>query len=106
MIAQQNGKNAKKIVADDLKKREPVDEDELLPERDSNLLCSIVDKCRACTFKELQIMPECRQTGFRLIKRCVERETNSNKVVEDNYLNEGCQLFNGTLDEFTSDPKH
>ena len=30
-------------------------------------------------------MPECRQTGFRLIKRCVERETNSNKVVEDNY---------------------
>ena len=72
----------------------------------NRLLCSIVDKCRTCTFKEMQMMPECTETGFRLIKRCVERESTSNVVLEDKYINEGCTIFNGTLEEFNSDPKH
>ena len=51
-------------------------------------------------------MPECQETGFRLIKRCVERESTSSKILEDKYVNEGCFVFNGTLTEFNSDPKH
>ena len=51
-------------------------------------------------------MPECQESGFRLIKRCIERETTSNRIVEDRYVNEGCSLFQGTLEEFKSDPKH
>lgn len=48
-------------------------------------------------------MPECQDTGYRLIKRCVKRDQDSGSIIEDKYANEGCELFQGTKDEFTND---
>ena len=50
------------------------------------MICGVQDPCRVCTFKELQMIPECQSTGFRLIKRCQLKE--QDRIVEDKYLNE------------------
>lgn len=57
-------------------------------------VCGVHDACRVCSFKELQVIPECQGTGLRLIKRCVLKE--QDRVVEDKYLNEQCTIYNGT----------
>jgi hypothetical protein len=41
-------------------------------------------------------MPECQETGFRLIKRCTELEAASQSLISDSYLNEACSMYNGT----------
>jgi hypothetical protein len=51
-----------------------------------------------CSFKELQVVPECQATGLRLIKRCQVKE--QERIVEDKYINEGCHLFDGTSNDF------
>ena len=61
-------------------------------------ICSVEDRCRVCTFKELQVIPECQSTGLRLIKRCQVKEQDI--IVEDKYINEGCNMYNGTNNEY------
>ncbi|CDW78549.1 UNKNOWN [Stylonychia lemnae] len=65
--------------------------------------CSIFDKCRTCSFKELQLMPECQDTGYRLIKRCIKRDQQTGEIQEDKYVNEGCELYSGSIQEYNSD---
>jgi hypothetical protein len=43
------------------------------------------------------MMPECQETGFRLIKRCTEFEAASQSLISDSYINEACQIYNGTI---------
>ena len=49
------------------------------------------------------MMPEFQQTGFRQIKRCTEFEAASQSLISDSYLNEACQMYNGTIAQFTGD---
>eukprot|EP00347_Sterkiella_histriomuscorum_P018421 403345573 len=63
-------------------------------------VCSIFDRCRVCSFKELQQMPECQETGYRLIKRCIKRDQSSAKIIEDRYENQSCELFTGSAQEY------
>jgi len=50
-------------------------------------------------------MPECSETGFRLIKRCVKRDPSSGSVIEDKYANEECHIFSGSLKEYEESDK-
>lgn len=75
------------------------DEDSQLKEK-----CTILDKCRACSFKEMQQIPECQVTGFRLIKRCIKSQKEGYSIVEDTYVNEACSEFTGSLADYNKDP--
>ena len=82
----------------DDKEGEAQDEmEEDISESTTKQTCVVHDKCRVCSFKELQMMPECQETGFRLIKRCTELEATRQSLISDSYLNEACPMYNGTI---------
>ena len=89
--------------------------DDILSEEDATVRnCKIFDNCRACTFKELQVIEACQQTGFRLIKQCktTPKEGSKTDIIAETYEDISCQeaateltpLRNGELAPYKSGP--
>ena len=54
--------------------------------------CDIFDPCRACTFRELQEIDVCQQTGFRLIMHCKTTPIdNRDLILTESYQDKACQ---------------
>ena len=54
--------------------------------------CKVFDACRACSFKELQQIEVCQETGFRLITHCITRlRDDRDQVISENYKDRSCK---------------
>ena len=54
--------------------------------------CKVFDSCRACSFKELQQVEACQETGFRLILHCkTTLKDNKHEVLTESYDDKSCQ---------------
>ena len=54
--------------------------------------CTLLDACRVCSFKELQSIPECQETGFRMILKCqTTLVEDKSDIREETYHDVSCQ---------------
>ena len=54
--------------------------------------CTLFDACRVCSFKELQGIPECQETGFRMILKCLTTlADDKSDIREETYHDVSCQ---------------
>ena len=53
--------------------------------------CTVFDACRACTFRELQAVEVCQETGFRLILKCITTpKDNKHEIFSEVYVDKAC----------------
>jgi hypothetical protein len=52
--------------------------------------CQIEDSCRVCSFKELQQVAACQETGYRLILKCITQVKYHHEDIGVSFKDEAC----------------
>ena len=77
-------------LASKIKQGQQVNIGEAVNQEQTTEKCEVEDACRLCSFKELQMIDACQESGYRLINKCVVAAS-SGEIIETTFIDRSCQ---------------